>query len=78
VRWREREEDESPYLFCEQCQQMLERALLQECPYCGKRYCRSCEFRSGQSSFCGKACAKNWFFADSDEETEDGAYEGDG
>ena len=72
MRRREREEDESPYLFCESCSQMWERALIQECPYCERAFCRSCAVRSGQLSFCGKACAKNWFFAEADEEPGEG------
>ncbi|HTS01099.1 MAG TPA: hypothetical protein VMN04_01120 [Thermoanaerobaculia bacterium] len=65
------EDEHSPYLFCSQCEQMYERILIQECPYCEKKFCRSCAVRSGSQSFCGKACAKNWFFADADEEGED-------
>ncbi len=76
MRRKEREEDESsPYLFCESCAQMYERVLIQECPYCEKHFCRSCAVRSGQLSFCGKACAKNWFFADADEEAGEGEAE---
>lgn len=68
MRRKEQDDDNSPYLFCEQCAQMHERILIQECPYCEKRFCRSCAVRSGSQSFCGKGCAKNWFFADADEE----------
>jgi hypothetical protein len=71
VQRKEHEEDDSPYLFCELCGQMYERLLIQECPYCEKRFCRACAVRSGSQTFCGKTCAKNWFFADSDEEGED-------
>jgi hypothetical protein len=72
VRRKETEEDaKSPYLFCEKCEQMYERALIAECPYCEKRFCRTCAVRSGQQIFCGKACAKNWFFSDEEEESED-------
>jgi hypothetical protein len=77
VRRQEREADDSPYLFCERCEQMLERVQIQECPYCEKRFCTSCAVRSGQQSFCGKACAKNWFFADEEEESEGAADRGE-
>jgi hypothetical protein len=71
VRRREKEDDDSPYIFCESCEQMYERALIQECPFCGKRFCRTCAVRSGQLSFCGRPCAKNWFFSGEDESPED-------
>jgi hypothetical protein len=77
VKRQERDSDDSPYLFCEQCEQMFERLTIQECPYCEKRFCRSCAVRSGQLSFCGKACAKNWFFADEEEETENAVERGE-
>lgn len=78
MRRKETEEDaKSPYLFCEKCEQMYERALIAECPYCEKRFCRSCAVRSGQQIFCGKACAKNWFFADEEEESEDAVERGE-
>jgi len=77
MRRKELEEDDSPYLFCELCGQMYERLLIQECPYCEKRFCRSCAVRSGSQTFCGKACAKNWFFADADEEGEDADTKGE-
>jgi hypothetical protein len=79
VRRRDSEEDEnSPYLFCESCEQMYERALIDECSFCGKRFCRSCAVRSGSQAFCGKACAKNWFFSDDDEGEDTGAGRGRG
>jgi uncharacterized CHY-type Zn-finger protein len=74
---QEREPDDSPYLFCERCEQMLERAQVQECPYCEKRFCSACAVRSGQQSFCGRACAKNWFFADEEEESEEAVDRGE-
>jgi hypothetical protein len=77
VKREERDPEEAPYLFCEQCEQMLERALIQLCPYCRKRFCPACSVRSGQQSFCGKACAKNWFFADEEEESEDAVERGE-
>ncbi|HQQ79741.1 MAG TPA: hypothetical protein PLB01_20560 [Thermoanaerobaculia bacterium] len=78
MRRKETEEDaNSPYLFCEQCEQMYERLLIQECPYCEKRFCRACAVRSGQQQFCGKACAKNWFFSDEEEESEDAVERGE-
>ena len=77
MRRKELEEDESPYLFCELCEQMYERLQIQECPYCEKRFCRSCAVRSGSQTFCSKACAKNWFFADADEEGEDADTKGE-
>ncbi len=72
MRRSQREDDDSPYLFCESCEQMYERVLIQECPYCGKDFCRSCTVRSGSQSFCGRACARNWFFTNEDEEDEEG------
>jgi hypothetical protein len=77
VRRREPEEDDSPYLFCEICEQMYERVQVQECPYCEKRFCRSCAVRSGSQSFCGRSCAKNWFFADDEEDTGGGEDRGE-
>ncbi len=78
MRRKEHDEDEnSPYLFCEQCEQMYERALIAECSYCEKRYCRSCAVRSGSQSFCGKACAKAWFFADDEEESDEAVERGE-
>ena len=76
MRRKEREEDPSPYLFCESCEQMYERGQIQECPYCERRFCRSCAVRSGQLSFCGRACAKNWFF-DADEEAAEAEEKGE-
>jgi hypothetical protein len=70
MRRREQDEDDSPYVFCDRCEQMSERALIQECPYCFKAFCRSCSTRSGSLAFCGKACADAWFFAESDDEDE--------
>ena len=78
MRRKEREEDDSPYLFCESCEQMYEKAQIQECPYCEKHFCRSCAVRSGHLSFCGKGCARNWFFSgEEDAETEAESAEGD-
>ena len=78
MRRKETDEDaKSPYLFCEKCEQMYERALIAECPYCEKRFCRTCAVRSGQQQFCGKACAKNWFFADEEEESEEAVERGE-
>jgi hypothetical protein len=68
MRRREGEEDASPYIFCDQCQQMFERILIQECPYCFKDFCRACAVRSGNQAFCSKPCAKGWFFAEADED----------
>src|SRR5450756_1080589 len=42
MRRREQDDDASPYLFCERCQQMSERMLIQECPFCFKDFCRAC------------------------------------
>lgn len=47
---------------------MSERALIQECSYCFKDFCRNCAVRSGSAAFCSKACAKAWFFTEADEE----------
>ena len=47
---------------------MFERVLIQECSYCFKGFCRNCAVRSGNAAFCGKACAKAWFFTEADEE----------
>ena len=78
MRRRETEEEaKSPYVFCEKCEQMYERALIAECPYCEKKFCRTCAVRSGQQIFCGKACAKNWFFADEEEESEEAVERGE-
>jgi hypothetical protein len=71
MRRREGDQDASPYLFCEQCQQMFERVFVQECSYCFKEFCRDCAVRSGNAAFCSKACAKGWFFADEDEDQEE-------
>ena len=68
MRRREQDGDDSPYVFCDQCQQMSERALIQECSYCFKDFCRNCAVRSGNAAFCSKACAKGWFFAEADED----------
>jgi|GEM_PF-1077109 len=65
------EDDASPYIFCERCDQMFERVLVQECAYCFKDFCRSCAVRSGSTAFCSKACAEAWFFAEADEEEAD-------
>ncbi len=67
---REEDEEQGPYLFCESCEQMFEKMQMQDCPYCGRKFCTSCAVRSGHLAFCGKACAKNWFFADDEEEAE--------
>ncbi len=78
MRRKEVDEDEnSPYLFCEQCEQMYERALIAVCPYCEKRFCRSCAVRSGSQSFCGRVCAKNWFFADDEDESDEAVDRGE-
>lgn len=71
MRRREGDEDASPYLFCEQCQQMYERVFIQECSYCFKDFCRNCAVRSGNTAFCSKTCAKGWFFTDTDEDGEE-------
>ena len=68
MRRHQEDDDSSPYLFCEQCQQMYERLFVQECPYCFRDFCRSCAIRSGNTAFCSKGCAKGWFFADEDED----------
>ena len=66
MRRRQEDEDASPYAFCEGCQQMFERPLILECPYCSKAFCRDCEIRSGNLTFCSRNCARGWFFADDD------------
>ena len=71
MRRREHDDDPSPYVFCERCEQMSERALIQECSYCFKDFCRNCAVRSGNAAFCSKACAKAWFFTEADEEAEE-------
>ena len=71
MRRREGDEDASPYLFCEQCQQMFERVFIQECSFCFKDFCRNCAVRSGNAAFCSKACAKGWFFTDADEDEDE-------
>lgn len=55
---------------------MFERALVQECPYCFKYFCRTCAIRSGYLAFCSKACAEGWFFADDGEAAERRRVEG--
>jgi len=67
-RRQDKDEDASPYLFCDRCEQMSERMLIQECPYCFKDFCRNCAIRSASMAFCSKACAKGWFFAEADED----------
>jgi hypothetical protein len=72
MKHREGEEDDSPYMFCERCDQMFERVFIQECSFCFKSFCRNCAVRSGNAAFCSKACARAWFFAEADEdETEE-------
>jgi hypothetical protein len=71
MRRRAEEDEASPYLFCEKCQQMFERMLIQECPFCFKDFCRNCAVRSGNMAYCGKACAEAWFFAEADDDDED-------
>ena len=56
---------------------MYERVQIQECPYCERSFCRSCAVRSGQLSFCGKACSKAWFFFDADEEAAEAEEKGE-
>ncbi len=73
---RDEDDDAGPYLFCQSCEQMFEKAQMQDCPYCGKTFCASCAVRSGHLSLCGKACAKNQFFAEEDDEAADGRDEG--
>ena len=68
MRRREEDEEAAAYLFCERCQQMFERVLIQECSYCFKDFCRNCAVRSGNTAFCSKACAEAWFFAEADED----------
>jgi hypothetical protein len=71
MRRREEDDDASRDLLCERCQQMVERALVGECSFCFKRFCRDCAVRSGNAEFCSKACAQGWFFADSEEDPGD-------
>ena len=70
-RRQDKDEDASPYLFCDRCEQMFERILIQECPYCFKDFCRTCAVRSANTAFCSKACAEGWFFAGADEDEEE-------
>jgi hypothetical protein len=77
VKRREDEDEQAPYVFCERCEQMFERSQIRECPYCEKRFCPSCAVRSGSQAFCGKACAKNWFFSDSEEESAEAEERGE-
>jgi hypothetical protein len=76
MRRREQDEDDSPYVFCDRCQQMSERMFIQECPYCFKDFCRACAIRSGNAAFCSKACSRAWFFAEADEEEAEEEKEG--
>ena len=71
MRRREEEDEKAPYLLCEKCQQMSERALIGECPYCTKDFCRACAVRSGSASYCSKGCAEAWFFSEADGESDD-------
>lgn len=68
MRRRDGEDEDSPYIFCERCDQMFERVFIQECSFCFKAFCRNCAIRSGNTAFCSKACASAWFFAEADED----------